>query len=241
MRDWAAGALFGVVSTVASVVEAIARSLELVRMARNTKRRALARNTWYPVLLGRQPWPMINAGPVLVLEMPRLAGHPAGSLPTPPRTARKALDQQDPGQRGSGQGAAEPTWAQRFLAQTADLFADMIGAQWGDEAAARSLSNPCPLRVRWVAAETSVADGWDALVKQAGSGASPPSGAWATTPDDLAGGGHLVKVLGKVPTGRLVVLGEPGAGKTTLALRLVLDLLASRASGAPVPVLVSLT
>jgi NACHT domain len=49
-----------------------------------------------------------------------------------------------------------------------------------------------------------------------------------------------VTVLAEVPTGRLVVLGEPGAGKTTLMVRLVLDLLASRTSGAPVPVLASL-
>jgi GTPase SAR1 family protein len=38
-----------------------------------------------------------------------------------------------------------------------------------------------------------------------------------------------------VPTGRLVVLGEPGAGKTILMGRLVLDLLARRADGGPVP------
>jgi len=42
-----------------------------------------------------------------------------------------------------------------------------------------------------------------------------------------------------VPTGRLVVLGEPGSGKTVLVLRLVLDLLGRRRSGDPVPVLVS--
>jgi predicted NACHT family NTPase len=42
-----------------------------------------------------------------------------------------------------------------------------------------------------------------------------------------------------VPTGRLVVLGEPGSGKTVLVLRLVLDLLERRRSGEPVPVLVS--
>jgi predicted NACHT family NTPase len=42
-----------------------------------------------------------------------------------------------------------------------------------------------------------------------------------------------------VPTGRLVVLGEPGSGKTMLMVRLVLDLLARRARGGPVPVLAS--
>jgi predicted NACHT family NTPase len=45
-----------------------------------------------------------------------------------------------------------------------------------------------------------------------------------------------------VPTGRLVVLGEPGAGKTMLMVGLVLDLLHPdrRSSGGPVPALASL-
>jgi hypothetical protein len=49
----------------------------------------------------------------------------------------------------------------------------------------------------------------------------------------------LVEVLAKVPTGRLVVLGEPGAGKTMLMVRLVLDLLRGRSAGGPVPILAS--
>ena len=58
--------------------------------------------------------------------------------------------------------------------------------------------------------------------------------------DGLAGvGGDLVDVLARVPTGRLVVLGEPGAGKTMLMVQLVLDLLARRSRGGPVPILVS--
>jgi hypothetical protein len=45
-----------------------------------------------------------------------------------------------------------------------------------------------------------------------------------------------------VPTGRLVVLGEPGTGKTMLMVGLVLDLLnpGRRNNGGPVPVLASL-
>ena len=45
-----------------------------------------------------------------------------------------------------------------------------------------------------------------------------------------------MKVMAQVPTGRLVVLGEPGAGKTMLMVRLVLDLLARRVVGGPVPI-----
>jgi hypothetical protein len=55
----------------------------------------------------------------------------------------------------------------------------------------------------------------------------------------LSGSGReLVKVMERVPTGRLVVLGEPGSGKTVLLIRLLLDLLETRQRGAAVPVLV---
>ena len=108
----------------------------------------------------------------------------------------------------------------------------------------RRLNDPYPLPVSWAAADPSLTDAWDSLVKLATSGAGwpapPPAGTWAAGPDDLAGkGGELVDVLARVPTGRLVVLGEPGAGKTMLMVRLVLDLLARRAAGGPVPFLAS--
>ena len=84
---------------------------------------------------------------------------------------------------------------------------------------------------------------WESLVELAASGAGwpppPPGRVRAAGPEKLAGeGGELAEVLEKVPTGRLVVLGEPGSGKTMLMVRLVLDLLAARAAGGPVPVLV---
>ena len=114
----------------------------------------------------------------------------------------------------------------------------------GSRGRRRRLNDPYPLPVSWAAADPSLTDAWDSLVKLATSGAGwpapPPAGTWAAGPDDLAGkGGELVDVLARVPTGRLVVLGEPGAGKTMLMVRLVLDLLARRAEGGPVPILAS--
>lgn len=44
----------------------------------------------------------------------------------------------------------------------------------------------------------------------------------------------------RVPTRRLVILGEPGAGKSVLMIRLLQDLIERRANGEPVPVLFSL-
>jgi len=145
------------------------------------------------------------------------------------------------------------TWAAyRGLRRPADLsvtevvdqLAVAVGTQWEAEARVRRLNDPYPLPVSWDAADPCLTDAWESLVKLATSGAgwplAPPAGTWAAGPEDLAGeGGELVEVVAQVPTGRLVVLGEPGAGKTMLMVRLVLDLLARRASGAPVPILAS--
>ena len=131
------------------------------------------------------------------------------------------------------------------LGEVADQLAIAVGAQWEAEAAIRRLNDPYPLPVSWVAADASLTDSWDSMVTLAVSGAGwrapPPEGIWAAGPDELAGmGGQLAEVLARVPTGRLVVLGEPGAGKTMLMVRLVLDLLARRSGGGPVPVLASI-
>lgn len=130
------------------------------------------------------------------------------------------------------------------LGQVADHLASAVGAQWESEAAVRRLNDPYPLPVAWVPADASLTDSWASLVKLASGGAGWPvpssAGTWAADPEGLAGTGReLVDVLARVPTGRLVVLGEPGAGKTMLMVRLVLDLLACRSSGGPVPFLAS--
>ncbi len=131
------------------------------------------------------------------------------------------------------------------LEQVADGLAVAVGAQWETEAAIRRLNDPYPLPVSWGPAEASLTQGWDSLVTLAERGAgwpAPPSeGTWAAGPDGLAGADRdLVNVLARVPTGRLVVLGEWGAGKTILMVRLVLDLLERRAAGGPVPILASI-
>jgi hypothetical protein len=102
------------------------------------------------------------------------------------------------------------------LGQVADQLAIAVGGQWEAEAAIRRLNDPYPLRVSWDAADPSVTDSWDSLVKLATCGAgwpTPPKGTWATGPDELAGaGGDLAEVLVRIPTGRLIVLGERPRG-----------------------------
>ena len=131
------------------------------------------------------------------------------------------------------------------LKAVADQLARLVGRQWENEAKVRHLDEPYPLPASWVAVNESMADAWDVLVTLATTGhgwpAPPPAGIWAASPNSLAGSGRdLLTVLERVPTGRLVLLGEPGAGKTMLMVGLILDVLADRTSGDPVPVLVSL-
>ena len=132
------------------------------------------------------------------------------------------------------------------LPEIADELALAVAAQWEAEAAIRRLNDPYPLPVSWKAADPSLTGSWDTLVKLASTGAGWPGHAaadkWAPAPEELAGAdSELPDVLARVPTCRLVVLGEPGAGKTILMVRLVLDLLRRRQPGGPVPVLASLS
>jgi len=131
------------------------------------------------------------------------------------------------------------------LKRIADGLAGRLRVQWEGEAEARRLNDPYPLPVSWTAAEASLAGDLNALKKLATTGAGWSASTrenWAERPEDLAGGAarKLADVLAMVPTGRLVVLGEPGSGKTMLMVGLVLDLLARRRRSGPVPVLATL-
>ena len=131
------------------------------------------------------------------------------------------------------------------LTAIADQLAVAVDSLWNKEAELRRLNDPHPLPVSWEAADSDLVEDWSLLAKTARNwpGKLPldPSD-WATQPSGLCGSnGELGDILSRrVPTGRLVVLGEPGAGKSILLVRLVLDLLARRDKGGPVPVLVPL-
>ncbi|MCQ8768173.1 NACHT domain-containing protein [Streptomyces telluris] len=87
----------------------------------------------------------------------------------------------------------------------------------------------------WKAASEDLVETWPLLrtiaIDWPGGPVGDPAG-WAATPEDLAGAGAQITQLftRNVPTQRLLVLGRPGAGKTVLLLRLLLGLLAQRAS-----------
>ncbi|MGH4021221.1 MAG: NACHT domain-containing protein [Pseudonocardiaceae bacterium] len=114
------------------------------------------------------------------------------------------------------------------LNQTAEDLAAAVEQQWRAEEKLRRVQDPYPLPVRWTAADTVVIDHW-ATVKQAAPGQEVAN---------LSGQlDHVVDVFTRAPSGRLVVLGKPGAGKTVLTLRFTLDLLERRQPQDRVPVI----
>src|SRR6266568_2279147 len=118
------------------------------------------------------------------------------------------------------------------LDEAAAQLAVTVGAQWHEEEERRRVHDPFPLQVHWRPAAPQLLDHW-ANIRCA------PAGARA---GPLAVAGRLERITDvyrQIPSGRLVVLGQAGAGKTILALRFVLDMLAARSETDPVPVLFS--
>lgn len=114
------------------------------------------------------------------------------------------------------------------LATTADELADVVQDRWRREEQQRKIQDPVPLPVRWEAADEALMDHWaNICLAQIGETADPV---------DLNGRlDQITDVYRRIPSGRLVVLGRAGSGKTVLGLRFVLDLLRTRTPGEPVP------
>lgn len=122
------------------------------------------------------------------------------------------------------------------VTSVADAFAVAVGGEWEAEAQLRRLNDPYPLPVSWRAAPAGLAEQWADLTRHLRLRAPMPQVDLAGRDDEI---GNLF--LDRLPLRRLVVLGDPGSGKSMLLVRLLLDLCARRADGDPVPVLFSLS
>lgn len=119
-------------------------------------------------------------------------------------------------------------------ADEADALAEVVRRQWADEAAVRLLRQPEPLRLRWSTTGRPVT-GRPAAVLGAAVGGRPLRLRLHGFLEDV------VELVVRLPHRQLVVLGEPGAGKTVLAILLTLGLLQHRRrAGGPVPVMLAL-
>ncbi|MEV4744045.1 NACHT domain-containing protein [Streptomyces sp. NPDC049555] len=115
--------------------------------------------------------------------------------------------------------------------RAADALADAVQEQWAREAQLRRLQDPEPLNVGWSRLGPPLADHRQNVLR--GRPLPPPR-------DGDQRLNRIVRAFGALPSRRLVVLGEPGAGKTVLAVQFVLGTLAVRRPGGPVPVLFAL-
>ncbi|WP_405687073.1 NACHT domain-containing protein [Streptomyces sp. NBC_01387] len=115
----------------------------------------------------------------------------------------------------------------------AEALAREVSRQWRREEEQRRVHDPFPLPLRFRCTDRDVFDHWASIRKL-------PSGAVAQ-PLPLDGElDQIVEAYLSVPSCRLVVLGEAGAGKSILTLRFLVDWLDARAPGDRVPVIFSL-
>jgi len=115
------------------------------------------------------------------------------------------------------------------LAQAREVLASRVAEQWQREAEARSLGDPDPMPVPWMLSD-------DALMDHEAHIAPTPV-VFTGRSDRIL---ELVGEFRKLHRRRLVIAGGPGTGKTTLAVQLVLQLLADPRPKDPVPVLLSM-
>ncbi|MGV9853771.1 NACHT domain-containing protein [Streptomyces sp. NPDC003442] len=117
---------------------------------------------------------------------------------------------------------------ERGLHDAAEALAQTLAVRYEQEEARGRTDDPMPLTVRWAPAAPGLGDHHESL---ADDGEAPVlEGEFR----------HIVDQYTRLPRGRLLVLGAPGAGKSVLVLRLARDLLRRRRVTEPVPVVLPL-
>ncbi|QXJ21345.1 hypothetical protein AGRA3207_002189 [Actinomadura graeca] len=118
------------------------------------------------------------------------------------------------------------------LGQAADDLAEQVLMQWTEAARERRLMYPAPVPVRWRQSELPVAS---PVAEAVGGTTDWPRfgslpGMDIVTREQLRSGGiaDLLGVYGGLESGRMILLGAAGAGKSAAAIRLLLDALAHR-------------
>ncbi|WP_018686912.1 hypothetical protein [Actinokineospora enzanensis] len=128
-----------------------------------------------------------------------------------------------------GRAAASPD-------DIADRLATFTRQQWIEAAAERELLEPAPLAIRWTRCGGPVASPVAAATAvRTRVGVAPVPGVERTQPEQLCEGysDELYRIYAGLPSGRLIVAGGPGAGKSSAAILLLLDALRHREHAGP--------
>ncbi|MEK8143425.1 hypothetical protein NKH18_18845 [Streptomyces sp. M10(2022)] len=120
-----------------------------------------------------------------------------------------------------------------------------VRRRWQREEELRQVHDPFPLPVRWQPTHPSLTDhreNIERLPPGATSHRAGPSGDPGSGPSgDLSGDLRTVaEFYQQISSGRLVILGRAGSGKSILTIRFVLDFLEAQASLDRVPVIFSI-
>jgi len=183
--------------------------------------------------LGTEPGPGLQS-----LHQRILSADCTLDLPGPAagRTAEPATPTSVPGTAGAAADARDGrpgpvvTPAQQRLDKASRELALAVARQWTAEAVMRSLGRPEPIQLRWSITHRAAAP----RSRDPRAGEPVPPGRHGKLPDIITG-------FRQLPKRQIVVLGEPGAGKTALAVLLTLGLLTNPEPGEPVPVLLPLS
>lgn len=119
------------------------------------------------------------------------------------------------------------------LERAADALAEQVYRQWIRAASERRLVYPAPMCLRWRWSSRQVTGPvTEAVGGAGGTRLSPVLGMAAITEEQLRSGTlrDLFDVYGGLDSGRLIIVGGPGAGKTSAAIRLLFDALRHRAT-----------
>lgn len=111
-------------------------------------------------------------------------------------------------------------------AADADSFAQAVGGEIRREYDRRKVEDPAPIGVRWSRCEVALLD---TSINTFGSDAFP----------NLAQVRDISERYKRIPSGRMVIVGRAGSGKSVLAMQLAAALIEGRSPGDPVPVILN--
>uniref|UniRef100_UPI001C2355FE NACHT domain-containing protein n=1 Tax=Nocardia noduli TaxID=2815722 RepID=UPI001C2355FE len=157
------------------------------------------------------------------------------SPPEPPGEARAAA-----APAGMAARTAPSRASAKFAAPnpTLEQLAEEIRLRLQHAEESLAVELPDALPVRWDEVAERAGDAWANIQR---SRRTSPGALVHAAPIDLGGElKDILEVYKKVPSGRLVILGAGGQGKSVLAIRLSLDMLAEREQGDDVPVIIDL-